>query len=64
MMAQHWMLAWYVMFQGIRTIIAKKPYIFVSFQGGTRPHASPLWIRAWVLNETVNSNQNPAYIDV
>ena len=31
------MLAWYivaVIFQGIRTCIARKPYIFVIFQGG------------------------------
>ena len=35
MMAQHWMLAWKLCdIQGIRTSIAKKPYIFVIFQGG------------------------------
>ena len=28
------------------TSIAKKPYIFVIFQGGPDP-LSPLWIRAW-----------------
>ena len=31
MMAQHWMLG---IFQGIRTSISKKPYIFVAFHGG------------------------------
>ena len=30
-------------FQGIRTCIARKPYIFVIFQGGPDP-LSPLWI--------------------
>ena len=32
----------FVIFQGIRTIIAKKPYIFVIFHGGTRHPATPL----------------------
>ena len=34
------MLAWYivaVIFQGIRTCIARKPYIFVIFQGADPP---------------------------
>ena len=31
-------------FQGIGTYIARKPYIFVIFQGGPDP-LSPLWIR-------------------
>ena len=31
-------------FSGLRTSIAKKPYIFVIFQGGPDP-LSPLWIR-------------------
>ena len=43
MMAQH--LIWlgsFVIFQGIRTIIAKKPYIFMIFQGGgVGPPAPP-----------------------
>ena len=45
MMAQHWMLVWYssTIFQGIRTCIARKPYIFVIFQGGGGPDPlSPL----------------------
>ena len=33
-------------FQGIRTSIAKKPYIFVIFQGVGPDPLSPLWIRA------------------
>ena len=33
-------------FQGIRTCIARNPYIFVIFQGGPDP-LSPLWIRTW-----------------
>ena len=32
----------FVIFQGIRTSIAKKPYIFVIFQGGPDPLSSPL----------------------
>ena len=35
---KHWM---HVIFQWIRTSIAKKPYIFVIFQGGLCP---PLWL--------------------
>ena len=46
MMAQHWMLAWYVhsfvIFQGIRTSIAKKLYIFVIFHGVPDPLSPPL----------------------
>ena len=43
MMAQHWML---VIFQGILTSIAKKPYIFVIFQAGPDPLSPPpSWIR-------------------
>ena len=45
MLAQHRMLAWYLCdFQGIRTSIAKKPYIFVIFQGGwlSEPPCPPL----------------------
>ena len=36
-------------FQGIQTCIARKPYIFVCFQGGPDP-LSPLWIRTcqWI----------------
>ena len=35
MIAQHWMLAlMHLILQGIRTSIAKKPYIFGIFQGG------------------------------
>ena len=41
-MALHWMLAWYVISQWNRTSIAKKPYIFVIFQGGPDPLSSPL----------------------
>ena len=38
-----------MIFQGIRTSIAKKPYIFLIFQGGgSWPPATPLWVRAWV----------------
>ena len=33
-------------FKGIQTSIAKKPYIFVNFQGGPDPLSPPLWIRA------------------
>ena len=33
-------------FQGIRTSTAKKPYIFVIFQGGGRDPLPPLWNRA------------------
>ena len=36
-----------LIFQGIWTSIARKPYIFVIFQGGQDPlPPSPLWIRA------------------
>ena len=37
----------FVIFQGIRTSIAKKPYISVIFQwgGGGLDSLSPLWIR-------------------
>ena len=38
------MLAWYivaVIFQGIRTCISRKPYIFVIFQGGADPLSPP-----------------------
>ena len=31
----------FVIFQGIRTSIAKKPYIFVIFQGGSGPPVPP-----------------------
>ena len=42
MMAQYWMLAWQLCdFQGIQTSIAKKPYIFVIFQGGSGPPVPP-----------------------
>ena len=48
MMAKHWMLGLgsFVIFQGIRTGIAKKRYNFVIFQGDPEP-LSPLWIRTW-----------------
>ena len=49
MMAQHqcW-LGSFVNFQGIRTSIAKKHYIFVIFQGCPDPLSPhPLWIHAW-----------------
>ena len=43
------MLAWYLCdFQGIRTSIAKEPYIFVIFQGGPDPLPSPLLIRTCI----------------
>ena len=32
----------FVIFQGIRTSIAKKPYIFVIFKGGPEPLSPPL----------------------
>ena len=35
----------FVIFQGIRTSIAKKPYIFVIFSEGYEPPVPPLWIR-------------------
>ena len=35
-----------MIFQGILTSIANKPYIFVIFQVGPDP-LHPLWIRAW-----------------
>ena len=41
----HYIECWlgsFVIFQGIRTSIAKKPYIFVIFQGGPDPLSSPL----------------------
>ena len=40
----------FVIFQGIRTGIAKKPSIFVIFQGDPEP-LSPLWIRTWDLSK-------------
>ena len=46
MIAQHWMLAWYLCdFFVIRTSIAKKTYIFAIFQVGVRTPCPPLWIR-------------------
>ena len=46
MNAQPLMLALYLcFFQGIRTSIANKPYIFVIFQRGSGPPVPPLWIR-------------------
>ena len=43
MMALHLMLAKKLCdFQGIRTSIAKKPYIFMIFQGGPDPLTAPL----------------------
>ena len=35
----------FLIYQGIWTSIAKKPYIFVIFQVGSGPPAAPLWIR-------------------
>ena len=50
-MAEHFMLVGsFEIFQGIQTSIAKKPYIFVIFQGGSEPPVPPpppLWIRPW-----------------
>ena len=37
----------FVIFQGIRTSIDKKPFIFVIFQGAPGPF--PLWMRTWRL---------------
>ena len=37
-----WFICSFVIFQGIRTSIAKKPYIFVIFQGGLDPLSLPL----------------------
>ena len=43
MMAQHRMLEWRLSdFKGIRTSIAKEPYIFVIFQGGGRGPDPPV----------------------
>ena len=53
MMAQH--LIWlgsFVIFQGIRTSIAKKPYIFVIFKGVQNP--APLWFRAGLGDQTAD----------
>ena len=43
----------FVIFRGIRTSIAKKPNIFVIFQGGGgfRTPCRPLWIRPCILNK-------------
>ena len=43
---EYW-LGSFVIFQGIRTSIAKKLYIFVIFQGGGDTLSPPLWIRTW-----------------
>ena len=46
MMAQHWWLGSFVVFQGIRTSIAKKPSILWFFRRwGPDPLPSPFWIR-------------------
>ena len=52
MLTQQYMLAWYMFdFQGIRTSIAMRPYIFVIFQEwGSDPCPHPLWILAWKSN--------------
>ena len=47
-------------FQGIRTSIARKPYIFVIFQGVFRTPCPPFWIHAWKIllpkhSKTLNS---------
>ena len=42
-MVQNWMLGSFVILQGIRTSIAKKPYIFVIFQGGLDPLLPTSW---------------------
>ena len=43
MMAHHWKLTLQLCdFQGIQTSIAKKPYIFVIFQGDQDPLSAPL----------------------
>ena len=48
--ANHWMLAWQLCdFQGIWTSIAKKPYIFVIYQGRVWTRSPPLWIRTWTV---------------
>ena len=44
----------YVFFQGIRTNIAKKPYMYVIFQGGV-PSPPPLWIRTCLIIRYIKS---------
>ena len=39
----------FVVLQGIRASIAKKPYIFVIFQGEGQEPLSPLWIRTCIV---------------
>ena len=55
----------FVVLQGIRTSIGKKPYIFVIFQGGVRtPCPPPLWIRTcqilhisiWIFQEETQND--------
>ena len=45
-----WLVSFAVL-QGIQTNIAKKPYIFVIFQGGggSQPPVPPLWICTWIV---------------
>ena len=43
-------------FQGIRTSIAKKPYIYVIFQGGG---ADPLRTCTWKANTTIIDQTDP-----
>ena len=38
-----------MIFEGIRTSIAKIPYIFIIFRGSGLPAPPPLWIRAWII---------------
>ena len=42
---EYWLVS-FVIFQGIRTSIAQKPYIFEIFSGGSGPPVPPFWIRA------------------
>ena len=64
---QHWMLAWFLRDP---VSIAKKPYIFVIFQGGGGvwtpcPPPPPLWIHLWTsppFSHQVNQNKNSWHI--
>ena len=59
MMAQHWMLGKsgsFLIFQGIRTCNARKPYIFVIFQGGPDPLPPPAGSAHVFLHQTTCSS--------
>ena len=71
MMAQHWIL-YFVIFQGTRTSIAKKPYSFVIFHGGipspctSPPPLDPLMmscsVSCWILTEQDNTGCHPHFL--